>query len=157
MRDVTHIMMASVVVAVQQSSIWARRTAMMIGQQAITITTMPMSRVTRTRFPRLVSTTTQRQARQMQIIQLTMRQTMTTTTAQQMMEPLGTMLQVEMPQLGMTVAPQEETVLAVAGAVMTVEAGVATVAATVAAATEVVAAAVAAVEEAAEVEIEVFL
>ena len=151
-------MMASVVAAVQQSSIWALRTAMMIGQQAITITTMPMSRVTRTKFPRLVATTTQRQARQMQIIQLTMRQTMTTTTVPQMMEPLGTMLPVEMPQLGMTVAPQEETVLAVAGAVMTVGAGVAMVAATVAAAaTEVVAAAVAAVEEAAEVEIDAFL
>ena len=157
MREDTHIMMASVVAAVQQSSIWVLRSAMMIGQQAITITTMPMSRVTRTRFPRLVTTTTQMLARQMQIIQLTMRQTMTTTTVPQKMEPLGTMLPVELPQLGMTAAPQEETVLAVAGAVMTVGAGVAMVAATVAAATEVVAAAVAAVEEAAEVEIDAFL
>ena len=94
----------------------------------------------------------------MQIIQLTMRQTMTRITVPQKMEPLGKMLPLLMPQLGMTVAPQEETaqaeaaMTAVAGAVT----GVATVAATVAAAT-VVAAAVAAVEEAAEVEIDAFL
>lgn len=33
----------------------------------------------------------------------------------QMTEPLGTMLPVEMPQLGMTVAPREGTALAEAG------------------------------------------
>jgi hypothetical protein len=130
---------------------------MMIGLLAITITTMPMRRVTQTRFPPLV-TITKRKIRQMQIIQLTMRQTMTRITVPQKMEPLGKMLPLLMPQQGMTVAPQEETALAeaamtaVAGAVT----GVATVAATVAAAT-VVAAAVAAAEEAAEVEIDAFL
>jgi hypothetical protein len=34
------------------------------------------------------------------------------TTVPQMMEPLGTMLPVEMPHSGMTVAPREGTVLA---------------------------------------------
>jgi hypothetical protein len=130
---------------------------MMIGQLAITITTMPMRRVTRTRFPPLV-TITKRKIRQMQIIQLTMRQTMTKTTVPQIMEPLGKMLPLLMPQQGMTVAPQEETAQAEAGmtAVAGAVTGVATVAATVAAAT-VVAAAVAAAEEAAEVEIDAFL
>ena len=79
------------------------------------------------------------------------------TTARQMMEPLeGTMLQVEMPQLGMTVAPREGMVLAVAALVaveMTAAAGATPVAATVVAAT-VVAAAVAVA--AAVVEIDAF-
>ena len=130
---------------------------MMIGQLAITITTMPMRRVTQTRFPPLV-TITKRKIRQMQIIQLTMRQTMTKTTVPQMMESLGKMLPLLMPQQGMTVAPQEDTAQAEAGmtAVAGAVTGVATGAATVAAAT-VVAAAVAAAEEAAEVEIDAFL
>ena len=111
MRDVILIMMASVVAAVQQSSIWALHSAMMIGQLDHIITTMPMSKDTQTRSLQ-VAITTKGQSRQMQIIQLTMRQIMRKTTVPQMMEPLGTMLPVEMPQSGMTVAPREGTVLA---------------------------------------------
>ena len=50
-------MMASVVVAVQLSSIWALHSAMMIGQLDRTITTMPMSKATQTRSLQAAITT----------------------------------------------------------------------------------------------------